>query len=115
MERENPDDLADPDSDTQESGNDSDGEGSGGGKPDGNDPQQSDEEGTSRKNDQTGKGLEGQDDHHKPEGKNNGADSLEGSTEEGQRDDSMGEDPFAGEQKQNNRRGRRRLSVRLGA
>lgn len=102
MERENPDDLADPDSDTQESGNDSDGEGSGGGKPDGNDPQQSDEEGTSRKNDQTGKGLEGQDDHHKPEGKNNGADSLEGSTEEGQRDDSMGEDPFAGEQKQNN-------------
>ena len=57
MERENPDDLADPDSDTQESGNDSDGEGSGGGKPDGNDPQQSDEEGTSRKNDQTRKRL----------------------------------------------------------
>lgn len=89
MERENPDDIADPDSDTQESGNDSDGEGTGGGKPDEKNPQQSDEEGSSRKNDQSGEGLEGQDDHHRPEGKNNGADSLEGSTDEGRRDDSM--------------------------
>lgn len=101
MERENPDDIADPDSDTQESGNDSDGEGTGGGKPDEKNPQQSDEEGSSRKNDQSGEGLEGQDDHHRPEGKNNGADSLEGRTDEGRRDDSMGDDPFGDEQHQN--------------
>lgn len=99
MERENPDDLADPDSDTQESGNESDGEGSGGGKPDENDPQQSDQEGDSRKNDQTGEGLEGQDDHHKPEGKNNTAGSLDGTTDEGKRDDSQN-DPFSDQEKQ---------------
>ncbi len=102
LKRENPDDLADPDSDTQESGNEGSDDGTGGGKPDENDPQQSDQEGDSRPNDQSGEGLDGQDDHHKPEGKDNTADSLSGSTDEGQRDDMPGEDPFAdGEQKQN--------------
>lgn len=100
-ERENPDDLADPDSDTRESDRGNNDDGSGGGKPDDN-PQQSEDEGSSRKNDQTGEGLEGQDDHHKPEDKNNGADSLSGSTDEGRRDDSPGEDPFSQEQQHQN-------------
>ncbi len=99
LERENPDDVADPDSDTQESDRENNDNGSGGGKPDDH-PEQSDQEGDSRKNDQTGEGLEGKDDHHKPEGKNNSADSLSGSTDEGKRDDSLGDDPFSGEEKQ---------------
>lgn len=101
LERENPDDIADPDSDTQESDRENNDSGSGGGKP-GDNPQQSEEEGSSRKNDQTGEGLDGTDDHHKPENKNNGADSLSGSTDEGRRDDSQDENPFSDQQQGSN-------------
>lgn len=101
LERENEDDVADPDSGSQDTGNQSRDDGTGGGKPDENNPEQSDEEGSSRQNDQTGEGLDGSDDGHKPEGKNNGADKLEGTVDEGRPDENPYDDPFADSQHQN--------------
>lgn len=92
MERENPDDMADPDSDTHDTGEDSDDNGSGGGGA-GDDPEQSEDEGSGAGESPEGMSGEAsdegkQDDERRPDS------NMSGTAGEGQQDDSPGEDPF---------------------
>ncbi len=101
LQRENEDDVADPNSGSKDTGNESRDDGTGGGRPDEDNPKQSDEDGFSRQNDQTGENLDGSDDGHKPDGKNNSADKLNGTADEGRIDENQYDDPFADTQHQN--------------
>ncbi len=95
MDREDPDDMADPDSDTHDTGEESNDDGSGGGGA-GDDPEQSEDEGSGAgespegmsgevDQDQDGK----QDDDRKPDS------NMSGTAGEGKQDDSPGDDPFS--------------------
>ena len=92
MERENPDDMADPDSDTHDTGEESNDDGSGGGGA-GDDPEQSEDEGSG--SGESPEGMSGeasdegkQDDERRPDS------NMSGTAGEGKQDDSPGEDPF---------------------
>lgn len=99
MQRENENDLADPDSDTHDTGEDASEDGSGGGNP-GDTPEQSEAEGDERKGDDvdTG-GMEGQDDPNRQQSEEKPQNELSGNRGEGKPDES-GEDS-SGEEQQN--------------
>jgi predicted metal-dependent peptidase len=97
MDRENPDDMADPDSDTQETGEDSDGSGSGGGGA-GDDPEESEKEGSGKgedsaegmngetgeegKQDKPDSSMSGQTDEGRPDGEENSDDEQSGNSQD---------------------------------
>lgn len=101
MQRENENDLADPDSDTRESGKENNDDGSGGGKP-GEDSEQSEDEGTERKNDMDTDGLEGKNEEDRKQSDEKPENNLSGKADEGKRDDSPDNDPFADDEQKSN-------------
>lgn len=92
LQSENPDDMADPDSDTHDTGEESNPDGSGGGGT-GDDPQQSDDEGSGQG--ESPDGMQGesggeseQDDVKRPDS------NMNGTAGEGRTDDSQEDNPF---------------------
>ncbi|MGI6206374.1 MAG: VWA-like domain-containing protein [Anaerovoracaceae bacterium] len=101
-ENENSDEQSqgDPESETHDSEEESSGEGEGGGNP-GDEPEQTDEEGSERENDTPSEGLNGHDDGHQPENKKNDeSGELGGETNEGVPDDS--DNPFGDKDQEGN-------------
>lgn len=95
MERENENDMADPDSDTHDTGEESDDDGSGGGGT-GDDPEASEDEGSGQGDSPEGMQGEqqdgGQQDEKRPDS------NMSGTAGEGKEDDSGDQDPFGDEE-----------------
>lgn len=96
MERENPDDMADPDSDTHDTGEESDDDGSGGGSA-GDDAEPSEDEGSGAG--ESPEGMSGESNENSEQNDEQQPDSnMSGTSGEGKPDESQSNDPFSNDE-----------------